>query len=356
MKILFVGGSFDKNGGRSSSLVKKITEEIKNNGYNNITIHNGGTYDELKDYLKSVKNYNVVFWWANVPNDYQKIRNVKEINPMCMLITSKRNDNNKYAFSQLISRSLEQKANLTVEFSKENEIFNMMLFDPLGNQWYKGDNISKCVKILMDRLTFLKNIKRQGTIKSKELVTVPEETEFFDLIKSYAEVFHTLINPDENITRFLGNSSYRCQRGFPSFKSGNYIFVSRRNVDKRYINRENFVPTYFKDNKIYYVGNNKPSVDTPIQLRLYNKLPKINYMIHAHVYIKDAKFTKLSVPCGAIEEVEEILNVIDNNGGRNKDYYAINLIGHGCIVMAASYEQLKNINYIPRIFPEVMQE
>ena len=313
MKILFVGGTFDNVGGRKSSIVQKITEEIKNNGYDNITIHNGGSYEHLKEYLDSVRYYNVVFWWPNVPNDYEKIRNVKEINPMCMLITSKRNDNNKYLFSQLVSRSLEQKANLTVEFSKEKDIFNMMVFDPLGNQWYNGTDISSCIKSLLHRLEFLISIKRQGTIKSKNSVEIPNKPEFFRLIKSYAEVFHNLINPEENTTRFLGNSSYRCQRGFPSFKAGDYIFVSRRNVDKRYINRENFVPTYIKNNKVYYVGSNKPSVDTPVQLRLYNKLPHINYMIHAHVYIEGAKFTNVAVPCGAIEEVEEILTSLTDN-------------------------------------------
>ena len=45
------------------------------------------------------------------------------------------------------------------------------------------------------------------------------------------------------------------------------------------------------------------------------------------------------------KEVEEILNVIDNNWGRDKDYYEINLIGHGCIVMSGNIENLKNLKY-----------
>ena len=32
---------------------------------------------------------------------------------------------------------------------------------------------------------------------------------------------------------------------------------------------------YEKDNKIYYCGNNKPSVDSPIQVKLYKKLKNI---------------------------------------------------------------------------------
>ena len=77
-------------------------------------------------------------------------------------------------------------------------------------------------------------------------------------------------------------------------------------------------------------------------------------MIHAHVYIKDAPFTKHNIPCGGIEEVREILDVVGRN--LNKDFYAINLIGHGCIVMAKKAEQLKNLEYISRRMPERIVE
>lgn len=354
MKILFVAGTFNNDGGKASKLVEKFAQEIAKCGYD-ITIHNGGYFKEISEYLQETKNYDVVFWWANVPNNYEKIRDVKEVNPKCMLITSKRNDNAKYNFAQLINFALTRKANLCVEFSKQNGIFEIMVFDPLGTMWYKGTDISQSAKKIMERLEFLSKIKRQGTIKVNKNVEVPDEPEFFALIKDYAEVFHRLINPANEVTRFLGNSSYRCQRGFPSFKSGQYIFVSRRNVDKRYIDKDNFVPVYYKDGKVYYVGENKPSVDTPVQVRLYNELQNINYMIHAHVYIKGAPFTETPIPCGGLEEVEEVLKTIDEYyNSRNESYYAINLIGHGCIVMADSTKLLGNLKYVAREMPEIV--
>ena len=39
-----------------------------------------------------------------------------------------------------------------------------------------------------------------------------------------------------------------------------------------------------------------------------------------------------------------------------KNFYAVNLIGHGCIVMAKKAGQLKNLEYISRKMPERLVE
>ena len=39
-------------------------------------------------------------------------------------------------------------------------------------------------------------------------------------------------------------------------------------------------------------------------------LPKIRYMLHSHVYIKDAPTIVSTLPCGALEEADEILKYI----------------------------------------------
>lgn len=389
MKILIVGGSFDDNGGRPSSVASKFANEIsdylqKKEFYDSIKapmkledkstlkIYNGGHFNEMENILQEVADTDVVFWWANVPNDKPKIRNVKEVNSRCMLVTSKRNDNEKYNFGELVNRALGAKANLCVEFSKQdNRRFQMMVFDPLGNCWYKGTDISECTKEMIERLMFLKDITRQGCVQTnydetgKKLpsIEIPDETEFFNLIRQNAEVFHELINPAPGVTRFLGNSSFRCQRGFPSFRDGKIVYVSKRNVDKRYIGKDAFVPTWLgseigSDDPRYqivrYQGEAKPSVDTPIQLRLYEYLPNIHYMIHAHVYVEGAPFTNKMIPCGGLEEVGEVLDVLqDNYGDLDKDFYIVNLVGHGSIVMSRDVEQIKSVRYVGRTLPEV---
>jgi ribulose-5-phosphate 4-epimerase/fuculose-1-phosphate aldolase len=342
---------WNDDGGRPSSIVDRFASAFGKNGFK-VDLYNGGYYDDLTNLIELVIYYDYVVWWADVPNDKPKIRNVKEINSRCILITSKRNDNNKYSYSELINRALETKANLFVVFSKEDPIYSMRIMDPLGNSWFYGFEIDKCSSVLASRMEYLLSITRQGCKKADGNIDIPDEAEFFELVRHYGDIFHDLIQPDKGVTRFLGNSSFRCQRGFPSFKKDGQVFVSRRNVDKRYIDKDSFVPVKLENNVLYHYGDIKPSVDTPIQIRLYNLYPNINYMIHAHVYIDGAPFTQNNVPCGGLEEIAEIMDVAGIDF--NKDFYAINLIGHGCIVMAKSVEQLKNLPYIARQIPEIL--
>ena len=139
-KVLIVGGTFDNEGGRPSSLIGNLITCFHDDAVFNITSVNGGFVGDLhNEILPAVADFDVVLWFANVPNDEDKLRDVKSINPKAILVTSKRNDNNKYTFAELISRALAIKANLTVEFSKQPDwLFNMMLFDPLGNVFYDG--------------------------------------------------------------------------------------------------------------------------------------------------------------------------------------------------------------------------
>ena len=76
-KILIVGGSWDLNGGRESGFIKKFYLELSTYN-NNITYLNGGNYNDLQTILNSVKDYDVVCWFANVDNSLPKIRSVKK--------------------------------------------------------------------------------------------------------------------------------------------------------------------------------------------------------------------------------------------------------------------------------------
>lgn len=353
MNILFVGGSWDETGGRESGLVNKFSSVLSELN-EEVTLYNGGEYKELQTILQSVSNYDCVFWWANVPNSLPKLDSPKAIDKTIMLVGSKRNDDKKYNFSELISISLGRKQNLVVMFSKkENSNFTFMIYDPLGNVWYSGENVEFCVKALMNRLYVLRNITRIGSKLNADVINppvVPNDTAYFDVVRNYAEIFHNIMTPELETNRFLGNSSFRCQKGFPSFRKGDMIFVSKRNVSKEFIDRTGFVPVLLeRKDKVEYFGKNKPSVDTPIQIELYKEFPNINYMIHAHVYIEDAPFTDKALPCGAFEEVEEILKVFED---KSKDFYAINLKGHGCIIMADSVEKLTGIQFTARPLPE----
>lgn len=370
-KILFVGGTWNNEGGRPSKIVELFSKELKN-----IDLYNGGNYKDLNNILESVINYDIVLWWPNIPNDLPKLKKVKEINYKIMLVSSKRN-NNEYSFQELLQRSFESKSNLIIEFTKEENIYKMRLFDPLGNVWYYGTNIKECSKELTTRLEFIKSIKRESTISDEEnkgvlswffndfkeemynsniKVKTPINEEFISIIKEYAIKLAMNTFQSTDVKRFLGNASLRCPKGFPSFRDKKYIFVSKRNINKEFITINDFVPVYEKDNKIFYCGEHKPSVDSPIQVKLYKYLKNINYMIHSHCYLKDAPYTKTPLPCGAIDEVNEIISTIkENYKSLNKHFYKINLIGHGSIIMSNKLEKLKNIEIISRNLPEYIK-
>lgn len=175
-------------------------------------------------------------------------------------------------------------------------------------------------------------------------ITVPENNEFFNIVRNHSNTYSNLtqgINPQ----RFLGNCSFRCESGFPSFRKDGYIYVSRRNSNKDMISAEHFVAVNVNlslSDKIIYLGTHKPSVDTPVQVMLYKNLPNINYMLHSHVYIKDAPFTQNKLPCGSLEEVDEILDCISKNNLKDNDTICINLNG-GC---GKTTYMLKNIDML----------
>lgn len=362
--LMIVGGTFDYSGGKPSSVVTTMINTMQG-CCADLTYYNGGFVDELHhNILPQVKNVDIVVWMPNVPNDIPKMRNVKEINPKVILVSSKRNDNHKYSFAELINRALQQKSNLVIEFSKtQDKEFAMRVFDPLGTMYYEGVNIAQMTIEMCRRAYALTMFHRVASEQIGEAKTAPEQTEFFEFARGCSDIFHNLINPDASVTRFLGNMSFRCQNGFPSYRGDDgLIYVSRRNVDKRFINADSFVPTYRgEDGKVYYYGENKPSVDTPIQQRLYELFPQMNYMLHAHCYIDlpDTVRTKSPVPCGALEEVQEIINATMYNGMQGEKLITVNLVGHGCIIMAASMDEIKQIPYeafVARPMPEKLEQ
>lgn len=377
MRILFVAGYWDEDGGRPSGLSGKMFDAMSSivGEDVDVTFKNGGWYLDLNGILDRAPDYDIVMWFADVPNDLPKVRDVKAVAPRALFVNSKRNDGGKYSFQEIVQRSLSLKANMTFEFSKQVDgLFSIRVVDPLGCLWYEGTDVGSAMGSALSRLRFLMSVTRQGTSQASwnrdALVSSAvsgssedsaEAREFLELVRSYAEQFHELLHPADGVKRFLGNCSmnpsrpFRCSKGMPSFKHAGWVFMSRRNVDKQSIDPSQLVPARLDGSKVIYCGDSKPSVDTPIQLRLYDALPNIRYMIHSHCYLADGSFTSNPIPCGALEEVDEVLSTIDGAyGSRDLDLYKVNLVGHGSIAMAGSVSQLHDLEYYGRDLPEAM--
>jgi hypothetical protein len=351
---LFVGGRFDDEGGRPSGYIKKLFEAMLAINPNGILL-NGGIFETLRSTV--LDRYQVIFWMPDVPNDKEKlVSDIKKKNPHTLLVTSKNNRRRDlYSLNELVARALAVKANLFVELSGDNTIFSK-LFDPLGNIYCETSSVECLAVTLMARTSELLSFTRMPCIECPEMekdlnsINLEAIQPFLNLVRKYAEVFQGLIRP--NSTRFLGNASFRCEHGFPSFKDeAGRVFVSQRNIDKTKIEVENFVPVSLKKLCVWYGGNKKPSVDTPIQLMLYRYYSEIRYIMHSHTYLKSTPSTGCIIPCGAVEEFYEIIKLMP---ARNSMSMKINLRGHGSLVMASSMMDFENLEYIARPLPERM--
>jgi len=379
-QILFVAGDFDDQGGKPSSVMGRLFLGLLDQMGEHVDLvyRNGGHIDEIEDLVKACSRKKFVFWFPNIDNKHSKIaKRIKQINPLTMLVTSKRNFD-EYDFQDVVAHGLRYKSNLVLEISKKfglrggiahRALFVGRVLDPLGNVFCDfAEDFFQVGQALAKRIAKLSTFTRMGSFHINKQVEVPDETDFFRATREIANVFDELIPRPSYPERFLGNASFRCQKGFPSFRHGDLVFMSKRNIDKQYIGQDGFVATQLSvgmsiemkvGRKVLYYGEDKPSVDSPIQLSLYEKLPKIHYMIHGHVYIEGAPFTKDNTPCGALQEIDEIMNALEEHyDGEQTDDFCLNLKGHGCLIGRSKkgLRTLEDYKFVSRPIPELMED
>jgi hypothetical protein len=321
-----------------------------------VTTVNGGHYDSLDALVQQAAQDRVdaLWWMPDVPNDLPKLVGaIKDRVPRSVLVISKNNSQGKYAHVDLVARMLRARANLALTIDTDAP-FEASIIDPLGNAFCKNEaSVLTVADTLMRRTQMLAGFTRMGSQRVGDAIPAPNTPEvqaFVDIVRGYASTFHDMVH-GANPSRFLGNASFRCTRGgFPAFRDGDLIYVSRRNLDKRDLATDGFVAVQADDAPvIHYYGDAKPSVDAPIQRQLFRSMPAINFMLHAHVYVRDAPFTHTLVPCGALEEVVEVLQA----AGVNPSYPVfVNLTGHGCLALATEASQLAGIQFVARDIPE----
>jgi hypothetical protein len=78
----------------------------------------------------------------------------------------------------------------------------------------------------------------------------------------------------------------------------------------------------------------------------------INYILHGHVYLDGEKVTNSPIPCGALEEVDEIFHAMPSFNCRS---FLLNLRGHGFIACVDKIEGLRGLKFIARPMPECQQ-
>jgi len=346
MKVI-VGGSFDDNGGKTSSIVAKLAAALGTDW----ACINGGTMESLRGF--SVDGVKVLIWMPNVSNDEDKfLDRLKPQNPEMLLIQSKRVVEKDYTAGDVIGRMLKSHSGLGIMITQVDGRYQFELLDPLGNTWVTTSWIGELAYTLNERVDYLLSLTRYRSVSVPQDSTFEVPGDFVELIKRFGTEFEKhvrVVNP----TRLLGNAATRCTKGFPVIRLEDRIMVTRRNVNKATLTAGDFVEATLGDKVVQYKGLNKPSVDTPVQLKLMKHFENVNYMIHGHVYVGGhdrVMWTGNKVPCGYLEEFDEIVGLLPPSATN----FVINLRGHGCLIMANDLEYMESLltNLIPRPFPE----
>lgn len=319
--IIIVGGSENKK----SKIVQYIAEELEvfemMNG--DITTNNLHT----ACYTINQDEHNLIIWMPDIDNTVDKIYPEKPIGSILICSKVMRSDN----YIEAVKRIFMMNANAVISISKDTKPYTFNFIDALGNSWGITQSIEELCYIIKDFYYFTKSAKRSSLVKSEN-----HNTNFFsynDLIKLIDINKKISKDVEEKFTeRYFGNLSTRCFKLFPSKRVDLGFLFSARNTDKRFLDVDDMI--FVKDNK--YFSDRKPSVDTPVQLELYRKYPKINHMIHGHAYIKDAQFSKRYCLCGDLSEAYHL--DLNDNGG------VINLINHGFLIYGTSLEQIEYIS------------
>ena len=350
LKVLAIVGTYSDEGGKESFFGEQICK-IFNNHFirKNVKCINGGTYEMLEEAIKDIKKYQIILWMAGVDNSYKKLLpEIKKTHKKCFLIQSKRVIEKKYHTFDVVSHFLKAHSNLGIMITKKDKKYCFNVLDPLGNSWIETSDIKEAAYKIATISDDIFSMNRIGSVSVGNKSDFQLETKFISIVKKYGEKFSELIkaiHPE----RFLGNASTRCMHGFPSLRLGDYYFMSQRNIDKTIIDSSKFVKIERDENSVKYFGNNKPSVDAPVQIRLYNFYKNVDYIIHGHVLIEGAPITSKHIPCGFIEEFDEIWRLYPNEYTCN---FSVNLLGHGCIILAKDLDYFKEIKLVTRNFPD----
>jgi hypothetical protein len=334
---LVVGGTFNEQQGKPSGLVAKLASSM------GAEVLNGGNLDELKaiDFAK----ISTLIWMPNVDNSHDKILPyIKTVNPRMTLISSKRVVEKDYRPSDVVGRLLKTKSNLGIMITKKEDLYNFRLLDPLGNMYCDTTDIKTLGTAISARLQYLSGLTRLPSVRVGSATEVSVSPEFIDVVKRLGTIFASHVNA-VNPNRLLGNAATRCSYGFPAAKTNDGIWVTRRNVNKETLTPDQFVKVTSRTDVVEYYGESKPSVDTPVQVRLFNHYPNIQYMIHGHVYCKDAPTTDHKIPCGFVEEFGDIVSTIPD---QNCNSVVVNLKGHGCLIACNDLSFFDSVKFVSR--------
>ena len=338
--MFIVGGTFDNDGGKSSFIVKEMMEFLGCPGIN------GGNLNDLDIDFSFTDS---LIWMPNISNKEDKILpTIKVRHPHMLLVQSKVVSKGNYTDADIVGRLLKSHSLLGIVIEKKPRGYKFRVLDPLGNIHCSTYDLEVLCRTLKNRTDQIKKMTRVGSKSIGPVKDFTVDYQFIEIVKNLGTQFAAFVNAI-NPNRLLGNASTRCSAGFPAVRDNERLFVSKRNVDKQTLSSEDFVEVGTTEDGIEFFGDNKPSVDSPIQLLLLYYYPNIKYMVHGHVYVKDAPMTENKIPCGFLEEVTDVVAAVPDLDSKE---FVVNLRGHGCLIACSELSYFDEIELMARPFPE----
>lgn len=341
MKTFIVGGKYGEIH-KSSSIVDKLSSCFENH-----TTINGGSLNVLEIIQPLLLNQDLILWLPDIDNE--ELKHYPKKGTGAVLICSKVMREG-YRKVDAVSRIFKMQGNAVIAITKLEKVFSFELIDALGNTWYKGDNISDLASSIKKLYVFTKSAKRINSVKSENWLENLEldcasKLDLDQILDLNQTLQYKIL--EKCGSRFFGNVSTRCQQLFPSVRNKVGAFVSPRNSNKNFLIAEDMVLCSLNNDQVIINNGTKPSVDAPIQLKLYQELPKLNFMIHGHAFCKESGFpfaisyTENYKLCGDFNEAAEILKTMKNIG--NPGCGVINLKNHGFLIFAETIAQVRSI-------------
>lgn len=338
--LLFVGGSYDSGGGSGfGATAQRIADAL--GATEAVT---GGTLDALEHARRAAHNFDVTVWMPSVHNEEPKAYPRKR--PGSILICAKVMRPGYTRFDS-VSRIFHMGANAVIEVHRyEPRGYRFALVDALGNEWVHTADLHEFAAGLDRFLLWAQSVERIASVRRDdvEATTPPADLPVLvDIVRAVADRVE-----NERGGRYFGNASTRCMAMFPSARGDDHVFVSARNVDKQRLAPEDFVCAMLGGDAdlgpvVIYSGERKPSVDTPVQLKLYQRFSWLRYMIHGHAFLENAPTTEAYFPCGDLREAPVAGHLIALLAQRGSHEGAINLKNHGFLLYADTLEALMRV-------------
>lgn len=324
-RTIIVGGNWDADGGKPSGVISKLANELDAEG-----VYNGGTIDMLSEL--DIREYDLVVWMPNIANSQVKIYPKKGLG--AVLICSKIM-RPTYTKADAVTRIFRMRGNAVIQIHRQSTQgrVSFTLTDALGNDWSDTGDVAELTRSILELYRWTKGAIRFRSIQDD---TPTEQLE--RLMACAREVADSVENSIGS--RYFGNISTRCQRMFPGMRARYNILISPRNTDKRRLEAEDMVLVSDVPGEVHFLGTRKPSVDTPIQVALFNLLSNVNFFVHGHAKVADAPMTENYFPCGDYREVTETKELIDSSANT---FGAINLKNHGFLLYSKTIEEMEEL-------------